>query len=78
MTEFPSDATTRFKALALKSGATVVGVADAGAFDGHAPAKHRPADLLPGARTVLVVGGAQPRAGDWVAISPWLDRKSVV
>jgi len=71
-TDFPADATTRFKALALKSGATLVGVADAAAFDAHAPAKHRPVDLLPGARTVVVVGGAQPRAGDWVASSPWL------
>jgi hypothetical protein len=67
-----TSATKRFKALALKSGATVVGVADAAAFDAYAPPKHRPADLLPGARTVLVVGGAQPRAGDWVATSPWL------
>src|SRR5690349_19620600 len=72
MSDFPSDATKRFKALALKSGATVVGIADAAAFDASAPAKHRPGDLLPGARTVVVVGGAAPRAGDWVATSPWL------
>ena len=69
---FPANATKHLKTLALKFGATVVGVADAAAFDAHAPAKHRPADLLPGARTVVVVGGAQPRAGDWVATSPWL------
>ena len=25
----------------------------------------RPADVLPGARSVVVVGGAKPRAGDW-------------
>jgi epoxyqueuosine reductase QueG len=64
--------TERLKRFALGAGATVVGVADAAAFDVHAPAKHRPADLLPGARSVVVVGGAQPRAGDWVATSPWV------
>jgi epoxyqueuosine reductase QueG len=55
------------KAAALKAGATVCGVADAAAFDAHAPAGHRPVDLLPGARAVVVVGGSQPRAGDWRA-----------
>src|SRR5207247_165828 len=72
MTELPSNATKRLKTMAISAGAAVVGVADAAAFDAHAPARHRPADLLPGARTVVVVGGAQPRAGDWVATSPWL------
>src|SRR5262249_27300601 len=71
-TGFPPNATKRLKEHALKAGATVVGIADAAAFDAHAPARHRPGDLLPGARTVVVVGGAQPRAGDWVATSPWL------
>ena len=32
-----------------------------------APERLRPDDLLPGARTVVVVGGAAPRAGDWRA-----------
>src|SRR5262249_6344425 len=72
VTDFPPNATKHLNAHALKAGATVVGIADAAAFDAHAPAKHRPSDLLPGARTVVVVGGAQPRAGDWVATSPWL------
>jgi hypothetical protein len=71
MTLLP-DATPRLKAAALKAGALVCGVADAAAFDSHAPAGHRPGDLLPGARTVVVVGGAQPRAGDWQATSPWV------
>lgn len=70
--ELPPDATKRLKAMALKSGATVCGVADANAFDTHAPVKHRPGDLLPGARSVVVMGGAQPRAGDWRATSPWV------
>src|SRR5881296_902762 len=65
-------ATAKLKSVALKSGATVCGVADAAAFDAHAPEKHRPSDLLPGARAVVVVGGAQPRAGDWMAASPWV------
>jgi epoxyqueuosine reductase QueG len=68
----PAQATERLKSFALSAGATVVGIADAAAFEAHAPAKHRPGDLLPGARSVVVVGGAQPRAGDWVATSPWL------
>ena len=66
------DATQRLKAAALKGGATVCGIADAAAFEARAPAGHRPADLLPGARRVVVVGGAQPRAGDWMAASPWV------
>src|SRR5438093_12931108 len=65
-------ATATLKAVALKAGATVCGVADATAFDAHAPEKHRPVDLLPGARAVVVVGGAQPREGDWAATSPWV------
>ncbi len=51
-------------AYALKSGALVAGVADAQAFTA-APQEYRPNDLLPKATSVLVIGGAQPRAGDW-------------
>lgn len=72
MTDLPPDATRRLKAAALNGGAMVVGVADAAAFAERAPARHRPDDLLPGARAVVVVGGAQPRAGDWRASSPWV------
>ena len=64
--------TAKLKSVALKGGATVCGVADAAAFDARAPEKHRPGDLLPGARSVVVVGGAQPREGDWAATSPWV------
>ena len=49
-------------AYALKSGALVAGVADAQAFTA-APQEYRPNDLLPKATSVLVIGGAQPRAG---------------
>jgi hypothetical protein len=68
----PPGAETTLKSVALKGGAVVCGVADAAAFDAHAPAGHRPADLLPGARAVVVVGGAAPREGDWAATSPWV------
>jgi len=50
--------------IARKSGALVWGVAAADAFE-DAPEGCRPSDLLPRAESVLVVGGAQPRAGDW-------------
>ena len=72
MSELPPGATKHLKTMALKAGATVVGVADAAAFDAHTAPKQRPADLLPGARAVVVMGGAAPRAGDWMATSPWL------
>ncbi|MEK7714908.1 MAG: hypothetical protein AAB387_05585 [candidate division NC10 bacterium] len=68
----PPNATATLKSAALKSGATVCGIASAAAFDAHAPDGHRPGDLLPGAKSVVVVGGAQPRAGDWAATSPWV------
>ena len=67
--DLPPGAAAALKSAALKAGAVVCGIADAAAFDAHAPAKQRPTDLLPGARSVIVVGGAQPRAGDWAATS---------
>ena len=57
-------AKTELAGIARKSGALVMGVAAAEAFE-LAPQGRRPADLLPRARSVLVIGGAQPRAGDW-------------
>lgn len=50
--------------IAEKSGALVAGVAAADAF-GDAPQGYRPEDILPHAKSVFVMGGAQPRAGDW-------------
>jgi hypothetical protein len=52
------------KQMALQGGALVFGVADATAFSA-APEGYRPADILPGAKSVIVLGGAKPRAGDW-------------
>lgn len=52
--------------VAAKGGALVFGIADPAGF-AAAPEGHRPEDLLPGARSVIVVGGAKPRAGDWAS-----------
>ena len=60
----PGQAKADLAALAAKSGALVCGIAQADAFD-EAPEGRRPCDLLPGATSVVVIGGAQPRAGDW-------------
>jgi len=57
-------AASEIAAIARKSGALVSGVAAASAF-GAAPEGRRPTDILPKAKCVFVVGGAQPRAGDW-------------
>lgn len=58
--------TAALRKLAARGSALVCGVADADAFI-DAPEGQRPTDLLPGARTVVVVGGARPRAGDWAS-----------
>ena len=55
---------TEIADIAQKSGALVSGVAAAEAFN-IAPEGRRPTDLLPRAKSVFVMGGAQPRAGDW-------------
>jgi hypothetical protein len=57
-------AKTEITGIAMKSGALVSGVADVDAFK-MVPEGSRPDDLLPRARSVVVIGGAQPRAGDW-------------
>ncbi len=57
-------AKTELAAIARKSGALVSGVANVDAFDA-APEGRRPTDILPKAKSVFVLGGAQPRAGDW-------------
>ena len=49
---------------ATRGGALTVGIADVEAFQA-APADHQPAALLPAAKSVVVLGGAQPRAADW-------------
>lgn len=59
-------ATEELHAFAQKNGALVCGVADAEAFT-DAPEGARPGDLLPRAKSVVVIGGNPPRAGDWAS-----------
>ena len=58
-------ASTAIKAAALSFGADVVGIANVERWEAYAPAGYRPADLLPGARSVVVVGARGPTAGAW-------------
>lgn len=57
--------TEQIKQFALSAGAIVVGVADPRAWEEHVPEGHRPYDILPGARSVVVVGARGPTAGAW-------------
>ena len=57
--------TAKVKAMALSFGADVVGIADPRAWDEHVPEGHRPDDILPGAKSVIVVGSRGPTAGAW-------------
>ncbi len=61
-----AQAKTELAAEAARSGALLSGVAAAAAFDA-APEGRRPVDVLPRAEAVFVIGGAAPRAGDWVS-----------
>jgi hypothetical protein len=53
------------KAVGLKAGARVVGIASVEAFREKVPEGYRPEDILPGARSVVVAGGDGPTAGAW-------------
>ena len=57
--------TEKIKQFALNAGANVVGVADPRAWEEYVPEGHRPYDILPGARSVVVVGSRGPTAGAW-------------
>jgi hypothetical protein len=57
----------KIRSFALDRGAAAVGIADAEEVARYAPAGHRPADLLRGAKSVVVVAGGQPSAGAWRA-----------
>lgn len=54
------------RSAAVKGGALTFGVADPKDFSA-APDGHRPTDLLPDAQSVIVLGGAKPRSGDWAS-----------
>ena len=61
-----SDEKTRqVKEVAINVGIDVVGIAPAERWDDAAPEGHRPADILPGARSVVVLGTRGPTAGAW-------------
>jgi epoxyqueuosine reductase QueG len=57
--------TEAVKAVGLRAGARVVGIAAADAFRARVPEGYRPEDILPGARSVVVAGGDGPTAGAW-------------
>ena len=57
--------TEQVKQVGLASGATVVGVADPAAFNEYVPSGHRPEDLMPGVRSVIVAGALGPTSAAW-------------
>jgi len=57
--------TADIKAMALKAGGDVVGIAPAERWDEFVPEGYRPYDILPGAKSVIVVGVRGPTAGAW-------------
>jgi len=57
--------TDQVKEVGLANGATVVGVADPNAFNEHVPAGHRPEDLMPDVRSVIVAGTLGPTSAAW-------------
>jgi epoxyqueuosine reductase QueG len=57
--------TEQIKQVGQRSGALVVGVAAADAFNAYVPEGHRPEDILLGAQSVVVAGSQGPTAGAW-------------
>lgn len=55
----------RLKEFAVKAGADVVGIAPVERWGKDVPEGHRPDDVMPGARSVIVVGARGPTAGAW-------------
>ena len=60
-----TELTERIKALSLANGGDVVGIAPADRWNDYVPEGHRPYDILPGAKSVVVVGARGPSAGAW-------------
>lgn len=58
-------ATALVKQTALDAGGTVVGVAPVDDWVEFVPEGYRPDDILPGAKSVVVVGARGPTAGAW-------------
>ena len=61
----PGQYAGRIKEFAMKAGADVVGIAPVERWNKDVPEGHRPADVLPGAQSVIVVGARGPTAGAW-------------
>lgn len=57
--------TEGLKKIGLRAGATLVGVASADVFNEFVPEGHRPEDILPNAKSVVVAGNQGPTAGAW-------------
>ncbi len=57
--------TEQIKQFALDAGGDVVGIADPQSWDEYVPEGYRPHDILPGAKSVIVVGVRGPTAGAW-------------
>lgn len=66
----PGSAEADLKAYALSKGAAVAGIADVAAIERVAPPGQRPSDLMPEARSVVVVGVEPLMAGAWRTTSP--------
>jgi len=60
----PAEVKAGLVTTAKRRGASVVGIGDPALLDDQ-PAGMRPHDLLPQTRTMIVLGGAAPRAGEW-------------
>ncbi len=62
----------KIKEAAINYGADVVGIAPALRWDEFVPEGYRPYDLLPDAKSVIVVGARGPTAGAWRSPNPRL------
>lgn len=61
------------KSHALKrTGVLVAGIASVKEINKYAPEGYRPDDILPGAKSVIALGGTQPTRGSWRAPSKFL------
>src|SRR4029450_3167187 len=57
--------TERVKQTGVQFGAWVVGVAEPAPWDDYGPEGHRPGDVLPGVRSVVVAGAKGPTNGGY-------------
>ena len=61
----PYERTEWVKEIGRRAGALVVGVASVESYNEYVPEGHRPLDILPGARSVVVAGARGPTNGAW-------------